>query len=129
MFPADADVRRAAEAAITGHVVRTPAWKRAVAVLKALAGEEGLLPDVGAPKPLPVREQSAADTIAAGDFVPASVQDIEEHLSQSDGAIHPRGKALKDEAAASLCAAVAKIDRWRGKRRASAPSDSPSFKA
>jgi hypothetical protein len=88
MFPADADVRRAAEAAITGHVV----WKRAVAVLilKALAGEEGLLPDVGAPKPPPVREQSAADAIAAGDFVPASVQDIEEHLSQSDGAIHPR---------------------------------------
>jgi hypothetical protein len=115
MFPADTDMRRAAEAAITGRVVREPAWKRAVAVLKALAGKEGLLPDVEAPQPAPVREQSAADTMAAGDFLPASVEDIEEHLAKSAGAVHPRGAAGYDEAPASLRAAVAKIDNWREK--------------
>jgi hypothetical protein len=118
MFPADTDIRRAAEAAITGRVIREPAWKRAVAVLKAQTGKEGLLPDVEAPQPAPVREQSAADAadaMAAGDFLPASVQDIEEHLAKSAGAVHPRGAAGNDEAPASLRAAVTKIDNWRGK--------------
>eukprot|EP00962_Isochrysis_galbana_P023975 scaffold7312_cov116-Isochrysis_galbana.AAC.3 len=98
MFPADAAARCAAEAAINDIVTRDAIWKRARALLRALAGKEGMTPDVEAPAPAPLRQPA----------------DIEEHLAQSAGALHPRGDgAGATEAPASLCEAIAKIGRWR----------------
>lgn len=81
---------------------------------RALAGKEGLEKDVEAPAPAPLRQQSAADAITAGEFLPATIQDIEDHLAQSTGAVHPRGDGTgAADALASLLGADAKIDRWR----------------
>ena len=117
-FPADGAARVHAEVTITRIAREDPAWHRGVSVLRQLAGEatEPDPPLARSAPPAACWEQTAAEAIAAGDFVPAEVQDIGEHLRLSKGARHPRSADALDEAAGppSLRAAVARLARWRG---------------
>eukprot|EP00962_Isochrysis_galbana_P017362 scaffold4995_cov117-Isochrysis_galbana.AAC.5 len=102
---------------ITRMAREDPAWRRGVSVLRQLAGEATQPdPPLVQSSPPACWEQTAGEAIAAGDFVPAEVQDIQEHIQLSTGARHPRSGDALDEATGppSLRAAVARLARWRG---------------
>jgi len=63
--------------------------------------------------PQAMASQSAADVVLASVYVPANVQDVEEHLQQSEGCVHPFSKeAETGSAPPSLRAAVTRLSQW-----------------
>jgi hypothetical protein len=98
-FPAAAAARQVAEAAVLATVLSSQQWHNVCALLKHLAGDNAAIVDPPAsetPLPPAVQEQSAADAIAAGQFVPADIQEIELHLQLTKGARHPRSADSDD---------------------------------
>lgn len=99
---------------MAGRIARDATWRRAVAQLRALALPGGLDEGDGPPPP-PLWKQRPAEAIAAGDFLPAATEEVDEHLRQSRGACHPRAVQPVGLAAAepSLRAAVRQLHLWR----------------
>jgi hypothetical protein len=63
--------------------------------------------------PQAMASQSAADVVLGSVYVPAEVHDVEEHLQQSAGCVHPFSKeAANDSAPPSLRAAVTRLSEW-----------------
>ena len=90
--------------------------------LRVLIGEEGLVEDRPYLHPSSragVGQQCGDPTLAGNMMVPASVQDIAEHLKLAAAAVHPEESAARGaDAAGSLARAVAMVARWRNRTRA-----------
>ena len=90
--------------------------------LRVLIGEEGLAEDRPYLHPSSragVGQQCGDPTLAGNMMVPASVQDIAEHLRLAAAAVHPEESAARGaDAAGSLARAVAMVARWRNRTRA-----------
>jgi len=113
MTAADRTQRDLNEADIGREIRESASFKRAVIDLRCLAILGGICND-GSQKP-PFRAQQSGEARLDSIFVPATVDDIEEHLQRSEPAVHPSLQSAQLQAPASLVAAVHQVTAWDSK--------------
>ena len=90
--------------------------------LRALIGADGLVEDRPYLHPsskVGVGQQGGDPTLAGSMLVPASVQEIAEHLRRAASAVHPESMASRGaDAAGSLVRAVELVAKWRNRTAA-----------